>query len=61
MTSQTVMDEHGRSFTAAVRALSRLRGHRITDLVTAEPCLESAEAALRLGYPKVTRRAVTAY
>ncbi|MFI7005553.1 DUF6292 family protein [Streptomyces sp. NPDC050145] len=61
VTSKTVMGELGLSFAAATRALSRLRGARIADLITTEPTLEPAAAALRLGYPKVTHRAATAY
>jgi hypothetical protein len=60
VSSRTVMDALGLSSAAATRALSRLHGQRIADLLTAEPALEPAAAA-RLSYPKAVHRAAALY
>lgn len=50
-----VQEHVGLSY-AAARALPRLRGERIADLLEAEPELSPEDAATRLGYPTAVHR-----
>ncbi|MBV7674090.1 hypothetical protein STHAL_32095 [Streptomyces halstedii] len=43
-------------FPTAQAGLAQIRGRRVADLLEAEPGLTPDEAAIRLGYPKVTHR-----
>ncbi|WP_246259953.1 DUF6292 family protein [Streptomyces typhae] len=56
VTLATVQELVGLSHDAAARALTRLRGERIADLLQREPTLSPHEAATRLGYPVAARR-----
>ncbi|WP_331727692.1 hypothetical protein [Streptomyces sp. NBC_01176] len=56
VTLATVQERVGLSYAAAARALPRLRGERIADLLQAEPDLSPEEAAARLGYPTAVQR-----
>ncbi|MFD6573460.1 MULTISPECIES: hypothetical protein [Streptomyces] len=47
-------------FPAARDGLNKIHGERIADLVEANPHLDTAEAAERLGYPRITHRGATA-
>ncbi|MER6734582.1 hypothetical protein [Streptomyces puniciscabiei] len=60
VTLATVQERLGLSYAAAARALPRLRGERIADLVQAEPDLTPEEAATRLGYPTAVQRTALA-
>ncbi|MGW7530567.1 hypothetical protein [Streptomyces sp. NPDC054783] len=60
MTLATVQERVGLSYAAAARALPRLRGERIADLVQAEPDVTPEEAATRLGYPTAVQRTALA-
>ncbi|WP_244189685.1 DUF6292 family protein [Streptomyces incarnatus] len=60
VTLATVQERVGLSYAAAARALPRLRGERIADLVQAEPDLTPEEAATRLGYPTAVQRTALA-
>ncbi|MGV9248746.1 DUF6292 family protein [Streptomyces sp. NPDC003710] len=59
-TIATVQDRVGLSYAAAARALPRLRGERIADLLQAEPELTPQAAASRLGYPTAVQRTALA-
>lgn len=59
-TLATVQERLGLSYAAAARALPRLRGQRIADLVQAEPDLTPEDAAARLGYPTAVQRTALA-
>lgn len=59
-TIATVQDRVGLSYAAAARALPRLRGERIADLLQAEPELTPEDAATRLGYPTAVQRTALA-
>ncbi|MGW4994927.1 DUF6292 family protein [Streptomyces mirabilis] len=56
VTLATVQERVGLSYTAAARALPRLRGERIADLLEAEPDVTLEGAATRLGYPTAVQR-----
>lgn len=51
-----VQEHLGLSYAAAARALPRLRGERIADLMESEPELTLEDAAVRLGYPTAVHR-----
>lgn len=59
-TLATVQERVGLSYAAAARALPRLRGERIADLLQAEPDLTPEDAATRLGYPTAVQRTALA-
>ncbi|MEU3891845.1 hypothetical protein [Streptomyces sp. NPDC029041] len=59
-TIAAVQDRVGLSYAAAARALPRLRGERIADLLQAEPELTPEAAATRLGYPTAVHRTALA-
>lgn len=59
-TIATVQERVGLSYAAAARALPRLRGERIADLLQAEPELTPEAAATRLGYPTAVQRTALA-
>jgi hypothetical protein len=59
-TIATVQERVGLSYAAAARALPRLRGERIADLLQAEPELSPEDAAARLGYPTAVQRTALA-
>ncbi|MEV3858118.1 hypothetical protein AB0J38_27780 [Streptomyces sp. NPDC050095] len=61
VTSKTVMEQLGLSYVTATRALSRLRGERVADLLEAEPQLTGEEGAVQLGYPTAVHRTAIAY
>ncbi|MGX1025537.1 hypothetical protein RKD37_000025 [Streptomyces ambofaciens] len=56
VTLATVQERLGLSYAAAARALPRLRGERLADLLQAEPDLTPEDAATRLGYPAAVHR-----
>lgn len=56
VTLATVQERVGLSYAAAARALPRLRGERIADLLQAEPDTTPKDAAARLGYPTAVLR-----
>ncbi|MDX2763952.1 hypothetical protein [Streptomyces europaeiscabiei] len=60
VTLATVQERVGLSYAAAARALPRLRGERIADLLQAGPDLTPEEAAARLGYPTAVQRTALA-
>ncbi|WP_256726010.1 hypothetical protein [Streptomyces sp. IMTB 2501] len=60
MTLATVQERVGLSYAAAARALPRLRGERIADLLQDEPDLNPEEATKRLGYPTAVHRTALA-
>ncbi|MGV4988861.1 hypothetical protein ACVB8X_39935 [Streptomyces sp. NRAIS4] len=60
VTLATVQERLGLSYAAAARALPRLRGERITDLLQTEPDVAPEEAATRLGYPTAVQRTALA-
>ncbi|MEU6067624.1 DUF6292 family protein [Streptomyces sp. NPDC047082] len=60
VTLARVQEHLGLSYAAAARALPRLRGERIADLLETEPDLTPEEAATRLGYPTAVQRTALA-
>ncbi|MFJ8086278.1 hypothetical protein ACIQ6Y_37655 [Streptomyces sp. NPDC096205] len=60
VTLATVQERLGLSYAAAARALPRLRGERIADLLQAESELTPEAAATRLGYPTAVQRTALA-
>ncbi|MFG2774752.1 hypothetical protein [Streptomyces sp. NPDC048350] len=60
VTLAIVQERVGLSYAAAARALPRLRGERIADLLHAEPDLTPEDAAARLGYPPAVQRTALA-
>ncbi|MFI6874959.1 DUF6292 family protein [Streptomyces sp. NPDC050400] len=60
LTLARVQDELGIAYSTAARVVPRLRGVRIADLVAGEEGLSLEQAAERLGYPSVVRRAAIA-
>ncbi|MFC7261470.1 hypothetical protein [Streptomyces lutosisoli] len=60
VTLATVQDRLGLSYATAARALPRLRGERIADLLQAETDLTPEHAATRLGYPTAVQRTALA-
>ncbi|MGW7673010.1 DUF6292 family protein [Streptomyces sp. NPDC054775] len=61
VTSATVIEVLGLSYVTATRALSRLRGERIADLLTAQPDMTPERAAEQLGYPTAVHRVAIGY
>ncbi|MBO1332556.1 hypothetical protein [Streptomyces sp. VRA16 Mangrove soil] len=61
VTSKTVIEELGLSYVTATRALTRLRGARIADLLEAQPALTGEKAAAHLNYPTAVHRTAIAY
>ncbi|MET8298570.1 hypothetical protein ABZW02_31685 [Streptomyces sp. NPDC005180] len=60
VTTAQVMDDLGVSYSTAQKALVRLRGARIAELMKTDPGLQADEAAGTLGYPPAVRRAAVA-
>ncbi|MFJ3673893.1 DUF6292 family protein [Streptomyces sp. NPDC090106] len=60
VTFATVQDRLGLSYATVARALPRLRGERIADLLQAEPDLTPEDVAARLGYPTAVQRTALA-
>lgn len=60
VTLATVQERVGLSYAAAARALPRLRGERIADLLQSEPDVTPEEAATHLGYPTAVQRTALA-
>ncbi|MGW2426433.1 hypothetical protein ACWC0C_45885 [Streptomyces sp. NPDC001709] len=60
VTLATVQERLGLSYAAAARALPRLRGERIADLLQTEPDVTPEEAATPLGYPTAVQRTALA-
>ncbi|MFJ3310341.1 DUF6292 family protein [Streptomyces sp. NPDC086549] len=60
VTLATVQEHLGLSYATAARALPRLRGERIADLLQTEPDLTPEQAATRLGYPTAVQRTALA-
>ncbi|MFF3326936.1 hypothetical protein [Streptomyces sp. NPDC002889] len=60
VTTAQVMAGLGVSYSTAQKALVRLRGTRVAELMKADPRLSVDEAAARLGYPPAVRRGAVA-
>jgi hypothetical protein len=60
VTLATVQERLGLAYATAARALPRLRGTRIADLLQAEPDLTPEQAARRLNYPAAVQRTALA-